>query len=512
MAGGRTPGPLGRNQNGLYLRDLQDLQDLNDGTLFRGLSPKPGPLGFIPKANQVNLISNSAHPSDVDLWLPHMRAAANPVIVSPIEIYKLLQQLWEAGDLIDLQEVLQKVNVVLFGSQCFAAGVIVGIGDDILNSVVDLLKLCKTLLLADLHDLNNGKNVDTDDVISWLRKLDPTIPARKVAAKLAEELFPDELRKAAEERGALIKEITEALQNPQELLVGMAKGVLESCQKDWEAFWTHIKAGTLEGLYEAGKIFGKVLIAVVGCITGIYGAVKLGLKLATKIPQLLKYAREFATKFKGRLPGSSGKVVTTQSPTTPAPTARPPAPEAKRPARPPRVRDDREIPMHPSARLGEVSSKELQNVRRKYPNITLESEQKAIALVERQPNTRSIVAGEENCEELLGVPKGGNMVDMVKTEKSGLRVPIEVKSGNTIDLDKDKNNVFVKFENIAEHTNMNQISHFEVIARTDSELPVNYRINKEGSLEKLISGTADWERVKFGGKEVIVRKGPIGDK
>src|SRR5262245_32267390 len=36
MAGSRKPGPLGLNPEG---------QDLNDGTMIRGLSPRPGPVG-----------------------------------------------------------------------------------------------------------------------------------------------------------------------------------------------------------------------------------------------------------------------------------------------------------------------------------------------------------------------------------------------------------------------------------------------------------------------------------
>jgi hypothetical protein len=166
--------------------------------------------------------------------------------------------------------------------------------------------------------------------------------------------------------------------------------------------------------------------------------------------------------------------------------------------------------MHPSASLGEVTPKELQAVRRRYPHITDASEQKAIALVERQPNTKNLVAGERDSENFLGVPSGGNMVDLVKTEKSGLHVPIEVKNNNVINLDNDPSNALDKFKNISEHTNMNQISHFEILARTDSALPPNYRVDKGGRLERLISGTKDWERIEYGGKEVIVRRGPIG--
>jgi hypothetical protein len=283
MASACKPGPLGRNP---------EVQDLNDGTLFRGLSPLPGPIGVGLRDRHGSLIT--AQTSDIDHLLEQLRAANNG-IAPAIDIDRLLQQSGEASDFIGLQKIIFNI----FGSQCFTAGVIVGIGEQIISDAADLIKLCWTLLLADLHDLHTGK------VGGWRVLFNPTFRYRWVVAAVAGQLLPDKLREAAEERDALIRELTEALKDPQELLVGMARGVSEGLQRDWQDFNKHMEAGTLEGEFKAGRIFGQVLVAVIGCITGIYAAARTIAKLGAKLPRLLELARRF--KKKPDAPGGGGQ-------------------------------------------------------------------------------------------------------------------------------------------------------------------------------------------------------------
>ena len=112
MAGSRKPGPLGLNP---------EVQDLNDGTMIRGLSPLPGPVGVSLMTTHGSLTTAPARTSGVD---------------------QLLQRLREASNGIDSQ----RVAVALLGPQCFSAGVIAGIGVDIIGSAADLLKLVGTFI------------------------------------------------------------------------------------------------------------------------------------------------------------------------------------------------------------------------------------------------------------------------------------------------------------------------------------------------------------------------------
>ena len=117
MAGSRNPGPVGHTS---------EVQKLNDGTMIRSLSPRPGPVG--------------------------VGMTAMPVVD------RLLQELRDASS----GAALQRAAVTLLGPQCFSAGVIAGIGVDIVSSAADLLKLVGTFVLADLHDMRSGR-------VSWWR-------------------------------------------------------------------------------------------------------------------------------------------------------------------------------------------------------------------------------------------------------------------------------------------------------------------------------------------------------
>lgn len=94
--------------------------------------------------------------------------------------------------------------------------------------------------------------------------------------------------------------------------------------------------------------------------------------------------------------------------------------------------------------------------------------------------------------------------------KNKLKIPVEVNNQRVIHLEGSGNAAFNKFEAIAAHSNMAEISHFEVIAHTASQLPPNFRVTGDGILEQLVSGTDSWKQVSFGGKLVKIRRGGLG--
>ena len=229
---------------------------------------------------------------------------------------------------------LQSVAVALLGPQCFSAGVIAGIGVDLISSAADLIKLVGTFVLADLHDIRTGQ-------VSGWQLVDPTIATRVLVAKLAGIAFEEDLRKAAGERNALVKELTDALQDPKALFEGLADGVAEGYKKDWKDFNAHRNTGTLAGQFRAGMILGQVLVDVLGLITGIVGVGKAGATVTTKLPRLVKYAR--SVKLKPRTPrmprtgggAGGGRGGAPEAPPKPVPARTQPAPKAARPESPP---------------------------------------------------------------------------------------------------------------------------------------------------------------------------------
>lgn len=251
MVASRIPGPIGRSGTVEYLRD---------GTSIRDLSPHRGPLG-IGVSSPDRTQSDSLYSSSVEWLFQRLRLVATG-------------------------EELQRITVTLLGPQCFSAGVIAGIGVDIVTSVVDLLKLAGKFVLADLHDLETVN-------LPWWRYANLTVAPRLLLAKLAGSFFGSELRQAAEERDAIIKELTKAFEDPKTFFAGVADNVIAGYQKDWADFKTHMAAGTLEGRFRAGMILGKLLIVVLGLLAGVVGAARVGAKVASQLPRLVEHARAF---------------------------------------------------------------------------------------------------------------------------------------------------------------------------------------------------------------------------
>jgi hypothetical protein len=170
---------------------------------------------------------------------------------------------------------LKEFVLAALGPQTFGIGVTVGIAENLARSVVDLAGLARIFLLADLHDRANGPTA--------LALVGPIGPMQYAAAELAMWQFGDELKQARSDRDALIAEVLYAIGNPGEVFGSIAADYADK----WQRFAAHSVAGTLSGTFEAGRIFGDVLVDIVSVIgTGVAVA-----KVAAKAPRLLALAR-----------------------------------------------------------------------------------------------------------------------------------------------------------------------------------------------------------------------------
>lgn len=159
---------------------------------------------------------------------------------------------------------------------------------------------------------------------------------------------------------------------------------------------------------------------------------------------------------------------------------------------------------------------------KRYMEDVSDSEIYAESLYRKDPRVRDLTLGEPKAAAKLGMEHEVNgdkrpMVDIVAEGHHGGLVPIEVKNQRKPGLAKDKNNAFKKFAEI--HGNappeiLDRISHYEIIVhRTESVLPPDFRVTATGELWRLHDGVATpqvWERVAYGGRPVIVRRGDLG--
>ncbi len=149
-------------------------------------------------------------------------------------------------------------------------------------------------------------------------------------------------------------------------------------------------------------------------------------------------------------------------------------------------------------------------------NIPTLSEASAYWYVEKQASTSIIKAGEVEIKKYFGIDPnapGENMVDLLKVDNGGKLVPIEVKNQKTIALVGEGNSAANKFSNISKKTNMNEITHFEIICNETSKLPPNFMSDSTGKIYELVSGSnpPEWIEWKFGNKNVYIRKADLGD-
>lgn len=163
----------------------------------------------------------------------------------------------------------------------------------------------------------------------------------------------------------------------------------------------------------------------------------------------------------------------------------------------------------------EPTRKEIATLRKQY-KLDSDSETAALHHVLNDNNTRSVLAGEAPIKKSLGIDPnkpGVKMTDMMKTEKGGQKVPIEVKNQKELHLVGEGNSALAKFEEIAKNANMKEISHFEVMANVYSKLPPNFKLDNAGKLHRLKSGSnpPQWDVVDIGGRNVYVKAAKLGE-
>jgi hypothetical protein len=206
---------------------------------------------------------------------------------------------------------LQPIAFRLLGQYSFGLGVVYGIGENVVTSVVELLQLVKTFLLADLYDR-------AQQPVFSAASVNPVALVQRLVAEVSMRTFRGELEEAHREREALIEELRYAMTNIGEVL----GNIKDSYVAKWNRFETLVGQRTFSSQFEAGRIFGEVLLEVVSLIGGGTAAVRA----AGKIPRLATLARlripPKSTTYGRAAKGAAAR----EAPVTPS-QARPAAPE-----------------------------------------------------------------------------------------------------------------------------------------------------------------------------------------
>lgn len=188
-------------------------------------------------------------------------------------------------------DALRSVALRALGPQCFSLGVYHGMVKNPAMSVAGLLQLQKMLIEADLYERLTHR-------ISWKTLLSPGcvtgLPQLYEVgfhlARYAGVISVDDLKRSYEAREALIKNVEEMIEHPVDSLGKMGTQMKASYLAKWKRFRELQKQTDLKSQFEAGEIFGDVLMEVVMLVLTVISVAGAAAKLAAKVPQLVRVA------------------------------------------------------------------------------------------------------------------------------------------------------------------------------------------------------------------------------
>lgn len=172
----------------------------------------------------------------------------------------------------------------LVGQQSFTAGVVYGMGENLVKTVVAFVDFLNTLALAEYWESKHDH--------SFAARLRSTVfsglsPASGISMELASHFLPGFDRKAEqayEERGAMADAIAYAFTHPKEFF----KELTKSQEAKATQFAKLIKQQSLSGNFHAGVLMGELLFDLLMAIDLIVGLAKL----AMAVPRLARYTQD----------------------------------------------------------------------------------------------------------------------------------------------------------------------------------------------------------------------------
>uniref|UniRef100_UPI003D14EA37 hypothetical protein n=1 Tax=Haliangium sp. TaxID=2663208 RepID=UPI003D14EA37 len=176
---------------------------------------------------------------------------------------------------------------------------------------------------------------------------------------------------------------------------------------------------------------------------------------------------------------------------------------------------------HRKPRVRERRRELEQRYGKEYMDDVLDSEIHAEKLYRERGSTRDVTLGEPEAAKKLGIEhevgrKKRPMVDLVVENSYGRLRPVEVKNQTRVKFWDSDEGVSKKLRAIADNAPpevLDRVEHYEVIINRNSVLVDNCKVTSSGELWTLVDGSVIppvWQRVEFGGKRVIVRRGDLG--
>lgn len=192
---------------------------------------------------------------------------------------------------------LREAAVLVLGPQSFGLGVGYGFVKNPVVSLGELIQLQKLFIEADLYDRLTHQTPWWKQLLLGAAIINP-LGAYLVTAQVeAGKISFGDLKRAYETREALIKEVGELFANPGDFFKELAEQTKKNYVEKWQQFCNLQLKTDLKSRFEAGEIFGDVLmdmvmlaLTVVGAVGAVRQAAAQAAKLAARFPQLTRVA------------------------------------------------------------------------------------------------------------------------------------------------------------------------------------------------------------------------------
>lgn len=263
--------------------------------------PPPGPLGMPGNPGVIDTGTSA---------LTHHRPPGPLCITRPTQaqldawLDQNLHRLFAAIGPVETRSVLGS----LLGEGSFTAGAVAGMAKNLAGSVAGLADLYKTLALAEYHQVRHSPGFwqQIGHAMSFAAMQGWTVAAMSAWRSDLE----GEARRAFEDREALFAAVVDAFEHPGDVLRGMTAHQVER----YRAFRRLQALHTLEGDFQAGMLFGELLLDVLAVLGGAAAAARLVARvpgLARMLPRLQRMAPEIqASLRKGGMAPAAAETTT----------------------------------------------------------------------------------------------------------------------------------------------------------------------------------------------------------
>ena len=175
----------------------------------------------------------------------------------------------------------------ILGDRSFTAGVLFGMGENIIKSVFDLAEMAQMFVLAEVYSVRHARGFWETLARSTSLILAPGGAQMLIQASFS-PTFEIKTREAHETREALFAAVAYAFEHPAEAF----KSITDEYVKKYQEYKGHMAKHSLAGSFQAGQIFGELLIELLLTVDGVTTIAKI----ASKVPGLASSLSEIRQK------------------------------------------------------------------------------------------------------------------------------------------------------------------------------------------------------------------------